>query len=106
MVRRGEVWLAALDPTIGSEIQKTRPCAIVSPDELNGGLRTVLVAPMTSAGRPAPFRPAVTFAGKTGLLLCDQIRPVDKVRLVRRLGRLDSRTLSDLLGVLTAMFAA
>lgn len=102
---RGEIWLAALDPTLGSEIQKTRPCVAISPDELNASLGTVLIAPMTTGSRPAPFRVPVRFRGKTGLLLADQIRAVDKSRLVARLGRLDARTLAELLRVTGEMFA-
>ena len=102
---RGEVWLAALDPTVGSEIQNTRPCVIISPDELNAGLRTVIVAPMTSGSRPAPFRVALRFKGKDGLILPDQLRTLDKTRLVKRLGRIEARTLAALLQVLTELFA-
>lgn len=105
MVKRGEVWLCALDPTVGSEIQKTRPCVIVSPDELNDRLRTVIVAPMTTGSRPAPFRVAVTFQGKTGLILPDQMRTVDTARLSRRLGQLDTRTLLTVLQVFRVMLA-
>jgi mRNA interferase MazF len=75
---RGEVWLAALDPTQGSEIRETRPCLVVSPAELHDHLRTVTVAPMTTASRAAPFRVAVRFGGKDGLVLLDQIRTLDK----------------------------
>lgn len=103
---RGEIWLAALDPTVGSEIQKTRPCVIVSPDELNAHLRTVIVAPMTTGSRPAPFRVALRFKGKDGLILPDQMRTVDKVRLVKRLGRVDAATGAALLRILGQMFAA
>lgn len=105
MVKRGEVWLAALDPTSGAEIQKTRPCLVVSPDELNGALRTVLIAPMTTGGRPASFRVAIRFRGKTGILLGDQIRAVDKSRLIARLGRLEARALAEFLRVMEEMFA-
>jgi mRNA interferase MazF len=105
MVRRGEVWLAALDPTLGSEIQKTRPCLIVSPDELNAHLRTVIVAPMTTGSRPAPFRVAVRFKGKDGLALADQIRTLDKVRLVKRAGKVEASTLRTMLKVLGELFA-
>ena len=91
MVKRGEVWLCALDPTVGSEIRKTRPCVIVLPDELNDRLRTAIVAPMTTGSRPAPFRMAVTFQGKTGLILPDQLRTVDRDRLVKRVARLVAR---------------
>jgi mRNA interferase MazF len=103
-VKRGEVWLAALNPTVGAEIQKTRPCVIVSPDEINAHLRTVLAAPMTTAGRPAPFRIAVTFRRKAGIILPDQLRAFDKKRLVKRLGQLDAASLRDLLAVLGEMF--
>ncbi len=105
MVKRGEVWLAALDPTLGSEIQKTRPCLIVSPDEMNAHLRTMTVVPLTSGSRPAPFRIAVTFQGKSGLLLPDQMRTLDRARLVKRLGRIDAATLRQTLSVLREMFA-
>lgn len=104
MVKRGEVWLAALDPTVGSEIQKTRPCLIISPDEINDHLRTAIVAPMTTGSRPAPFRVNVRFKGKDGLIVLDQIRTLDKLRLVKRMGRLDRGTLSAVLGVLGEMF--
>lgn len=104
MVKRGEVWLAALDPTIGSEIQKTRPCVVVSPDEINAHLRTAIVAPMTTGGRPAPFRVPIKFKGKEGLILPDQMRALDKTRLVKRLGRVDAGTLRALFNVLGEMF--
>ncbi len=103
-MKRGEVWLAALDPAVGSEIQKTRPCLIVSPDELNSGLRTVLVAPMTTGGRASPFRVPVRFRGKDGLVLPDQMRAIDKARLLKRLGRVSAPTLEALLLVLSRMF--
>ena len=105
MVRRGEVWLAALDPAIGGEIQKTRPCIIISPPEMNGHLRTALVAPMTTGSHPAGFRVAVTFKGKSGLILLDQIRALDRSRLVKRLGLLDAETLTTTLHRLRDMFA-
>lgn len=89
---RGDVYLVALDPTRGSEIAKTRPCAIVSPDELNAHLRTVTIVPMTTSERRYRFRVDVAFAGKRGALALDQIRTVDKTRLVRRLGELDAAT--------------
>jgi mRNA interferase MazF len=104
-VKRGEVWLAALDPTIGSEIQKTRPCVVVSPDEMNVHLRTAIVAPMTTGSRPAPFRVPVTFQRKQGLILPDQMRTIDRNRLVKRMGRLDAATLRVVLDVLSEMFA-
>ena len=105
MVKRGEVWLCALDPTVGSEIQKTRPCVIVSPDELNAALRTVIVAPMTTGSRPAPFRVAVRFQGKSGLILTEQIRTLDSARLVNRLGTIDWRAFNTVLKTLGAMFS-
>jgi mRNA interferase MazF len=105
MVVRGEVWLVALDPTLGSEIQKTRPCVVVSPPELHDHLRTVIVAPMTSKSRPAPFRVPVAFAGKQGLILLDQIRTVDKVRLTAKAGAIADNTLINTLSVLQEVFA-
>ena len=81
-MKRGEIWLVALDPTVGSEIKKSRPCVIVSPPELNPHLRTVIVAPMTSRGFPAPFRVPLTHAGTKGLIVLDQIRAVDQIRLI------------------------
>ncbi|MEX3953063.1 type II toxin-antitoxin system PemK/MazF family toxin [Paraburkholderia sp. EG287B] len=105
MVVRGDVWLVALDPTMDSEIQKTRPCVVVSPPEMHDHLRTVLVAPMTSKGRAAPFRIPVTFKRKHGLILLDQIRAVDKVRLVKKEGSVADKTLSDTLRTLQEVFA-
>lgn len=105
MVKRGEVWLAALNPTLGGEIQKTCPCLIVSPDEMNTHLRTATVIPLTSGSRPAPFRVAVTFKGKSGLLLVDQMRTLDRVRLVKRMGRVDAVILRETLAVLREMFS-
>ncbi|WP_176060217.1 type II toxin-antitoxin system PemK/MazF family toxin [Paraburkholderia sp. BCC1876] len=105
MVMRGEVWLVALDPTLGSEIQKTRPCVVVSPPEMHDHLRTVVVAPMTSKGRAAPFRIPVTFKRKQGLILLDQIRAVDKVRLVKKEGEVADNTLLDTLRTLQEVFA-
>ena len=105
MVTRGQIWLVNLDPTVGSEIQKSRPCVVVSPAELNDHLRTVIVAPMTSKGFAAPFRVPVTHAGQRGLILLDQIRTVDKTRLVKKLGAVSSKTLEATLGTLADMFA-
>ena len=103
-VVRGEVWLAVLDPTVGSEIQKTRPCLIVSPAEMHDDLRTVTVAPMTTGSRPAPYRIPIGFEGKNGLILLDQIRTLDKRRLVRRLGAADPGALSRALAALREAF--
>jgi mRNA interferase MazF len=105
MVVRGEVWLVALDPTLGSKIQKTRPCVVVSPSEMHDHLRTVIVAPMTSKGRAAPFRIPVTFKRKRGLILLDQIRAIDKVRLVKKEGSVADKTLLDTLRTLQEVFA-
>lgn len=105
MVKRGEVWLVALDPTVGSEIQKTRPALVISPPELHDFLRTVIVAPMTTAGFTAPYRVPVGFQGKRGLILLDQIRTVDQQRLVKKLGRVQAKTLSAALKVLQELFA-
>lgn len=102
---RGEIWLAALNPTIGSEIQKTRPCVVVSPPEMNDHLRTVVVAPMTTGSRPAPFRIPIVFQRKSGLILLDQVRTLDRLRLVKRLGIVKPETLAAVLGALQAMFA-
>jgi mRNA interferase MazF len=104
-VARGEIWLMTLDPTVGSEIKNTRPCVIVSPPEMHDYLRTVLAAPMTTHSRPAPFRVPLHFDGKDGLILLDQIRSLDKHRLVRRLGTIDRRTLQATLGRLRDVFA-
>lgn len=104
-MKTGEIWLAQLDPTVGSEIQKTRPCVVVSPDEMNAHLRTVTVAPMTTGSRPAVFRVPLTFQGKPGLIVLDQIRALDRVRLVSRLGALRMPTLALTLQTLQAMFA-
>jgi mRNA interferase MazF len=105
VVKRGEVWLVALDPTVGTEIQKTRPCLVVSPDELNGILRRVIVAPITSGSHPASFRVASTFRRRSGLILLDQIRTVDRQRLVTRLGTMDRPTVASALHVLAGLFA-
>ena len=105
MVKRGDIWLVNLDPTVGSEIQKTRPCIIVSPPEMHDHLRTVIVAPMTTGNKPAPFRIAIVFQGKRGLILLDQIRTLDKVRLVKRLGKTAGKPLLTALRTLQEMFA-
>jgi mRNA interferase MazF len=104
-ITRGDVWLTALDPTVGSEIQKTRPCVIISPPEMHDYLRTAMVAPMTTGSRSAPFRVPVSFARKNGLILLDQLRTLDKRRLVRRLGAVQPRTLQVTLMRLRDIFA-
>jgi mRNA interferase MazF len=98
------VYLISLDPTTGGEIKKTRPCVIVSPDELNGHLSTFLVATMTTGGHPYPFRLPCRFDKTDGFVVLDQIRTVDRRKLVRPLGRLTPTTLSKVLGVLREMF--
>ncbi|SPB14685.1 transcriptional modulator of MazE/toxin, MazF [Caballeronia novacaledonica] len=105
MVARGDIWLVALDPTLGSEIQKTRPCVVVSPPEMHDHLRTVIVAPMTSKGTSAPFRIPVLFKRKQGLILLDQLRTVDKARLVRKEGAVADNALSGALLTLREVFA-
>jgi len=104
-VVRGEIWLANLDPTVGSEIQKTRPCVLISPPELHDYLRTVIVAPMTTDTQPAAFRVPLTFQGKSGLVLLDQLRTLDKMRLVQRLGTVQPATLEKILITLQEAFA-
>lgn len=105
MLVRGDVYLVGLDPTTGSEIQKTRPCLIVSPDELAEHLRTTIIAPMTTGGRAYPWRVPCRFAGRAGFVALDQIRTVDSSRLMRRLGRLPEATMTDVLRILQEMFA-
>ena len=105
VARQYEVFLVNLDPTVGHEIRKTRPCLVVSPDEMNRIISTVIVAPMTTAERPYPTRVPVEFAGKTGQIVLDQLRTVDRARLVRRLGRLAPPTQQATLSVLAEMFA-
>ncbi len=105
MVNRFEVYLVTLDPTVGSEIRKTRPAVVVSPDEMNHHIRTVIIAPMTTKGRPYPTRVPVTFQQKTGQIVLDQIRTVDKTRLVKKLGSIDPPTRKKILQTLAEMFA-
>jgi mRNA interferase MazF len=104
-VGRFEVFQVRLGPTLGSEIHMTRPCVVISPDEMNRHLRTVIVAPMTTHGRTYPTRVAVDFLGAAGLVVLDQIRTVDKVRLVRSLGALEASAARRVLDVLGEMFA-
>ena len=105
-VRRGDVFLVSLNPTRGGEIQKTRPCVVVSPDELNNHLRTFIVAPLTTGSYPYPFRIPFRFQGRAGYIVLDQIRTVDRERLVRRLGKLSPSALKRTLATLQEMFAA
>lgn len=103
--QRGEIWLAALDPTLGSEIKKTRPCLVISPSEMNDHLRTVIVAPMTTGSRPAPFRIDIVFQRKRGLILLDQVRTLDRQRLVKRMSSANPQVLNDVLDALRDMYA-
>lgn len=103
--RRGEVYLCELGPTVGSEIRKTRPVLVISPDELNDHSRSCLVAPMTTGGHPYPFRVACRFRGTSGHVVVDQMRAVDTTRLIRRLGRLSASTTARVLAAAREMFA-
>lgn len=105
VVQRFEVYLVNLDPTKGSEIKKTRPCLIISPDEMNLHIATVIAAPMTTKGRPYPSRVACHFQGKDGQIVLDQVRTVDKRRLLRNLGQINRTTQREVLDVLADMFA-
>ena len=105
VVKRFEVYLVSLDPTVGREIKKTRPCLVVSPDEMNRHIATVMVAPMTTQGRPYPTRVACRFQGKDGQIVLDQLRTVDKARLIRRLGQIRPVAQKAVLAVLAEMFA-
>ncbi len=105
VARRFEVYLVNLDPTIGSEIQKTRPCLIVSPDDMNRFIKTVIVAPMTTGGTDYPTRVSCQFRGKTGQIVLDQLRTVDKLRLVKKLGIVDTPVQTRVLAILGEMFA-
>jgi mRNA interferase MazF len=105
VVCRFDVFLVNLDRTIGSEIRKTRPCVIISPDEMNRFIRSAIIAPMTTKGRPYPTRVDCSFAGKDGQIALDQVRTVDKTRLVKRLGRLEAATQGEVLNALAELFA-
>lgn len=105
VVKRFEVYLINLDPTIGSEIQKTRPCLVISPDEMNSHIATVIVAPMTTKGRDYPTRVNCQFEGKSGQIVLDQIRTVDKSRLVKKLGEISDDIRYKVLTVLSEMFS-
>jgi len=105
VVRRFDVFFITLDPTVGSEIQKTRPCLVISPDEMNRHIATVIVAPMTTKGQSYPTRVACQFQGKDGQIVLDQIRTVDKTRLVKYLGQISSEAQQAVLNTLAEMFA-
>jgi mRNA interferase MazF len=106
VINRFEVYLVNLDPTVGREIKKTRPCLVVSPDEMNHHISTLIVAPMTTKGRAYPTRVTCRFKGKAGQIVLDQLRTVDDVRLVRKLGRISPKTADRVLTLLQEMFAA
>ncbi|MEQ1621421.1 MAG: type II toxin-antitoxin system PemK/MazF family toxin [Methylococcales bacterium] len=103
VVNRFDIYLIELDPTVGSEIKKTRPCVVISPNEMNC-LKTVLIAPMTTQGFNAPSRVELVFQGKEGLVLLDQIRAVDKLKLVKKLGTVDGKTQKNITATLISMF--
>jgi mRNA interferase MazF len=105
VIERFSIFLVRLDPTAGTETAKTRPCVVVSPDELNRAVATVIIAPMTTVRRGWPTRIRITFQGKTGEIALDQIRAVDKIRLVKRLGKLDAETATTVLDTLGELFA-
>ena len=105
VVKRFDIYLVSLDPTIGTEIRKTRPCIVVSPDEMNRHIATVIVAPMTTKGRQYPTRIPCQFEGKDGHIVLDQLRTVDKTRLVKKLGQLSKQTQKAILSTLAEMFA-
>ena len=101
---RDDVWLVNLDPTVGSEIRKTRPCVVVSPDEMNQHLRTVILAPMTTVQRSYPTRISLSFQGKRGQIALDQIRSVDRSRMIKKLGSVPQKTGQAVSVLLTEMF--
>ncbi len=105
VVNRFDVYLVSLDPTVGVEIQKTRPCLIISPDEMNAFIQTVIIAPLTTKARNYPTRVSCRFEGKAAHIVLDQIRTVDKTRLIKRLGRISLPTQKHVLAVLAELFA-
>ena len=105
VVNRFDVYLTNLDPTVGSEIQKIRPCLVISPDEMNRHIRTVIIAPMTTAGKNYPTRISCTFKKKKGQIVLDQIRTIDRTRLIKKLGSIDPDTQSEVISVLQRLFA-
>ncbi|MEA3223080.1 MAG: type II toxin-antitoxin system PemK/MazF family toxin [Thermodesulfobacteriota bacterium] len=105
VVNRFDVYLINFDPTVGSEIQKTRPCLIISPDEMNRHIRTIIVAPMTTAGKDYPTRISCKFKKKKGQIVLDQIRTIDKTRLIKKLGSINPETQAEVISVLQRLFA-
>ena len=104
-LKQYQIVLVNLDPTIGSEIKKTRPCLVISPDEMNHNIRTVIIAPMTSTNRDYPTRVSCVFRKKQGQIVLDQIRTIDKTRLIRKLGTIDSKAQLDIIAILQRLFA-
>ena len=104
-VKRFDVYLVNLDPTVGHEIKKSRPCLVISPDEMNRYISTVIVAPMTTKGRNYPTRVPCTFQGKEGQVVIDKLRTVDKIRLAKRLGKIDPETQTQVFSVLSELFS-
>ncbi len=104
-VKRFDVYLINLDPTVGTEIRKTRPCLVISPDEMNHHIHTVIIAPMTTGGKDYPTRVSCTFKKKQGQIVLDQLRTLDKIRLIKKLGTIDSRARSEVISILQRMFA-
>ena len=104
-VKRFDVYLENLDPTVGSEIQKTRPCLVISPDEMNRNIRTVIIAPLTSAKKEYPTRVSCTFQKKKGQIVLDQLRTIDKARLVKKIGTIDSKDQLEVISILQRLFA-
>ena len=105
VINRFDVYLINLNPTMGSEIQKTRPCLIISPDEMNRHIRTVIVAPMTTAGKDYPTRVKCKFKKKKGQIVLDQIRTIDKTRLIKKIGKIDPETQIEVISVFQRLFA-
>ena len=105
VVKRFDVYLINLDPTIGSEIKKTRPCVVISPDEMNRNIRTVIIAPMTTAQKEYPTRVSCTFQKKKGQIVLDQLRTTDKARLIKKLGTIDSKDQLEVISILQQLFA-
>jgi mRNA interferase MazF len=105
VIDRFDIFLVNLDPTVGHEIKKMRPCLVISPDEMNHHIHTVIVAPMTTKGRSYPTRVSCRFKGKPGQIVLDQLRTVDTIRLIKKLGRISQKTGSEVLSILQEMFA-
>lgn len=105
VVKRFDVYLVNLDPTVGSEIKKTRPCLVISPDEMNHNIRTVIIAPMTSAQKGYPTRVSCTFQKKKGQIVLDQLRTIDKIRLIKKIGTIDSKSQLDVISILQRLFS-